>query len=182
MRADRGKSGVRSGWILVQADRRTASASRVVQRFKLMKKPNQPEHRCFGDDGNAGFLATLALLALRRPGPEHSQRTAPLNMPVSRYAALARASEPNEVWTLCANKWPRERQTYIVYPVIEGQERPAGARFSPRRGASGRGFCHIHGSQEKRQNRRSFSGIGARSRSKCEVGREVGAQIRCRNV
>jgi ATP-dependent DNA helicase RecG len=89
----------------------------VLQRFKLMKKPNQAEPDVLvmtatPDSAHAGALA------LRRSGPERAGRAAAgtnadCDPPRSRRRA-------EKVWDFVRKQVAQGRQAYIVYPVIEG--------------------------------------------------------------
>ena len=92
----------------------------VLQRFKLMKKPNQAEPdvlvmtatpiprtlalSLYGDLD----LSVLDELAARPHAHRHPAR------------GLRRA--PARCGILCASRWRKGRQAYIVYPVIEGTQ------------------------------------------------------------
>ena len=77
----------------------------VLQRFKLMKKPNQPEPDVLvmtatPDSAHAGAFA------LRRSGRERTRRAA-AGPHAHRHAPRARRARPTRCGTLCASRWRR---------------------------------------------------------------------------
>ncbi len=89
----------------------------VLQRFKLMKKPNQPEPDVLVMTATP-IPRTLALSLYGDLDLSVLDEMPPGRMPiVTRRVADERAEE---VWDFVRKQVARGRQAYIVYPVIEG--------------------------------------------------------------
>ncbi|HEY1803898.1 MAG TPA: ATP-dependent DNA helicase RecG, partial [Terracidiphilus sp.] len=89
----------------------------VVQRFRLMKKPNQPEPDVLVMTATP-IPRTLALSLYGDLDLSTLDELPPGRMPiVTRRVAGDRA---DEVWEFVRKQVARGRQAYIVYPVIEG--------------------------------------------------------------
>ncbi len=91
----------------------------VLQRFKLMKKPNQPEPDVLVMTATP-IPRTLALSLYGDLDLSILDELPPGRMPiVTRRVAGERATE---VWEFVRKQVAQSRQAYIVYPVIEGSK------------------------------------------------------------
>ena len=91
----------------------------VLQRFKLMKKPNQPEPDVLVMTATP-IPRTLALSLYGDLDLSILDELTPGRMPiVTRRVAGERATE---VWEFVRKQVAQGRQAYIVYPVIEGSK------------------------------------------------------------
>src|SRR5208283_3955662 len=89
----------------------------VLQRFKLMKKPNQPEPDVLVMTATP-IPRTLALSLYGDLDLSVLDELPPGRTPiVTRRVAGERA---DEVWEFVRKQVTQKRQVYIVYPVIEG--------------------------------------------------------------
>ena len=105
----------------------------VLQRFKLMKKPNQPEPDVLVMTATP-IPRTLALSLYGDLDLSVLDELPPGRMPIVTRRVPGERAE--EVWDFVRKQVAKGRQAYIVYPVIEGaKRRPAGAGFFARRGA-----------------------------------------------
>jgi ATP-dependent DNA helicase RecG len=100
----------------------------VLQRFKLMKKPNQPEPDVLVMTATP-IPRTLALSLYGDLDLSTLDELPPGRMPIVTRRVPGERSE--EVWNFVRKQVAKGRQAYIVYPVIEGIEgRPARAWIS----------------------------------------------------
>jgi ATP-dependent DNA helicase RecG len=91
----------------------------VLQRFKLMKKPNQPEPDVLVMTATP-IPRTLALSLYGDLDLSVLDELPPGRMPIeTRRVADERAEE---VWSFVRKQVAKGRQAYIVYPVIEGSK------------------------------------------------------------
>ena len=146
----------------------------VVQRFKLMKKPNQPEPDVLVMTATP-IPRTLALSLYGDLDLSTLDELPPGRMPiVTRRMPGERA---DEVWDFVRKQVAQGRQAYIVYPVIEGskddQPELDFSRDEPRAEQAG----PLAGSPQscsKGQNNGALPGIGKGS----SPNREIRAQVR----
>ena len=105
----------------------------VLQRFKLMKKPNQAEPDVLVMTATP-IPRTLALSLYGDLDVSVLDELPPGRTPIVTRRVPGERAE--EVWDFVRKQVAQGRQAYIVYPVIEGSEgRPAGAGFLARRSA-----------------------------------------------
>ena len=140
----------------------------VLQRFKLMKKPNQPEPDVLVMTATP-IPRTLALSLYGDLDLSVLDELPPGRTPIVTRRVPGERAE--EVWDFVRKQVAQGRQAYIVYPVIEGSERrPARAGFLARRPA-GRAICPSRSTalgkdlRPKRQN----SGAVPKARSRKRI-------------
>jgi ATP-dependent DNA helicase RecG len=91
----------------------------VLQRFKLMKKPNQPEPDVLVMTATP-IPRTLALSLYGDLDLSTLDELPPGRMPIVTKRVPGERSE--EVWNFVRKQVAKGRQAYIVYPVIEGSK------------------------------------------------------------
>jgi len=91
----------------------------VLQRFKLMKKPNQPEPDVLAMTATP-IPRTLALSLYGDLDLSTLDELPPGRMPIVTKRVPGERSE--EVWGFVRKQVAKGRQAYIVYPVIEGSK------------------------------------------------------------
>jgi len=91
----------------------------VLQRFKLMKKPNQPEPDVLVMTATP-IPRTLALSLYGDLDLSILDELPPGRMPIATRRVPGERSE--EVWEFVRKQVAQGRQAYIVYPVIEGSK------------------------------------------------------------
>jgi ATP-dependent DNA helicase RecG len=91
----------------------------VLQRFKLMKKPNQPEPDVLVMTATP-IPRTLALSLYGDLDLSVLDELPPGRMPIATRRVAGERSE--EVWDFVRKQVAQGRQAYIVYPVIEGSK------------------------------------------------------------
>ena len=91
----------------------------VLQRFKLMKKPNQPEPDVLVMTATP-IPRTLALSLYGDLDLSTLDELPPGRMPIVTRRVPGERSE--EVWNFVRKQVAKGRQAYIVYPVIEGSK------------------------------------------------------------
>ncbi len=91
----------------------------VLQRFKLMKKPNQPEPDVLVMTATP-IPRTLALSLYGDLDLSILDELPPGRMPIATRRVPGERSE--EVWDFVRKQVAKGRQAYIVYPVIEGSK------------------------------------------------------------
>ena len=91
----------------------------VLQRFKLMKKPNQPEPDVLVMTATP-IPRTLALSLYGDLDLSTLDELPPGRMPIATRRVPGERSE--EVWNFVRKQVAQGRQAYIVYPVIEGSK------------------------------------------------------------
>jgi ATP-dependent DNA helicase RecG len=89
----------------------------VLQRFKLMKKPNQPEPDVLVMTATP-IPRTLALSLYGDLDLSILDELPPVRMPIATRRVPGERAE--EVWDFVRKQVAKGRQAYIVYPVIEG--------------------------------------------------------------
>jgi ATP-dependent DNA helicase RecG len=91
----------------------------VLQRFKLMKKPNQPEPDVLVMTATP-IPRTLALSLYGDLDLSILDELPPGRVPIATRRVAGERSE--EVWSFVRKQVAKGRQAYIVYPVIEGSK------------------------------------------------------------
>ena len=91
----------------------------VLQRFKLMKKPNQPEPDVLVMTATP-IPRTLALSLYGDLDLSILDELPPGRMPIATRRVAGERAE--EVWDFVRKQVAKGRQAYIVYPVIEGSK------------------------------------------------------------
>jgi len=91
----------------------------VLQRFKLMKKPNQPEPDVLVMTATP-IPRTLALSLYGDLDLSILDELPPGRMPIATRRVAGERAE--EVWEFVRKQVAKGRQAYIVYPVIEGSK------------------------------------------------------------